>query len=227
MTATTLAVAAAASDAASIRTLVADEDPLARRAVREALEEGGVSVVSEASNGREAVEWALYHRPDVVVLELDLPGLDAAAVTRRILERLPAVHVIALSASADEEAALRMLRAGASGFLSKHASLDALPRALAGVMAGQAAISRTLSMRVLEELRVLPADGRGLRPVKSELTNREWEVVDLLASGASTHEISEELVLTLDTVYSHVKHIMRKLGVRSRAEIVEAAAVRR
>ena len=210
-----------------LRVIVADDDPLARRAIHDVLGQAGALVVADVADGHLAVESALHHRPDVLLVELDLPGLDAAAVARRVVTQPPGIHVVVLSASSDEEAALRALHAGASGVLSKAAGIHQLQQALAGVVRGEAAISRRLSMRLIELYRSLPQDGRGLRPIRSKLTNREWEVMDLLVTGASTQEVAQQLVLTLDTVYTHVKNSMRKLGVHSRAELIQAACAHR
>lgn len=207
----------------SMRAVVADDDPLARRAIRAVLRDGGITVVAEAADGQQAIAAARNHRPDIILVELNLPGPGAAMVARRISSALPEVRVVVIASAADDAAALRVLHAGASGFVSKANDIDALPRVLEGVVRGEAAISRTLTMRLVEVLRAVPTDGRGLRPVRSELTNREWEVIDLLAGGASTREVSEQLVLTIDTVYTHVKNVMRKLEVSSRSQAVEVA----
>jgi DNA-binding NarL/FixJ family response regulator len=206
-----------------MRVVVADDDPLARRAIRAALRDGGITVVADAAEGHQAIAAARHHRPDVLLLDLGLPGPGASAVARRISSALPEVRVVVLAATPDDADAIRVLHAGASGFVSKDADIDALPRLLQAVVRGEAAITRTLTMRLIEVLRGVPTDARGLRPVRSELTNREWEVVDLLAAGLTTREVSETLVLTLDTVYTHVKNIMRKLGVSTRAAAVDAA----
>jgi DNA-binding NarL/FixJ family response regulator len=126
-----------------------------------------------------------------------------------------------LAADANEELGLEVLRAGAVGYLTKDQDLAALPRVLAKVVEGEAAVPRTLGMRVLESLRSLP--DRGWRPLHSQLTTREWEIIELLAAGAGTQDIADELVLSPATVYGHVKNILRKLGVKSRADAVAAA----
>jgi DNA-binding NarL/FixJ family response regulator len=115
------------------------------------------------------------------------------------------------------------LRAGAGGYLSKDVEVDMLPQALEGAVRGEAAISRRLSMRLIEQLRRLPEATSGMRPVRSPLTAREWEVVDLLYEGKSTDEIADALVLSTETVRSHIKNLMRKLGATTRAEAVELA----
>jgi two-component system, NarL family, response regulator LiaR len=206
-----------------LRVIVADDDPLARRVVRDALEAGGIVVIAEAVSGREAIELTLHHKPDIVLMDLVMPDGDGIHATRRILASQPDVDIVMLSSCDDDGAALICLRAGATGFLNKRAGVDALPRALRGAAAGEAVISRRLAMRLIESLRRSRPDGAGLRPISSRLTPREWEVLDLLCAGRSTDEIADSLVVSSETVRSHVKNILRKLGVSSRREAVEEA----
>ena len=206
------------------RAIVGDGDPLVRRLVRDTLQRDGFAVIAEATTGREAVELTLFYRPDVAVLDARLPELDGVEATRRIYAQDPLVRVIVLAGVADDELALRSLRAGAAGFLSKEIEVESLPRALRGALAGEAAISRRLSMQLVEHYRAAPAGGVGLRPVRSELTAREWEVLDMLTAGAGTEDIAGALVLSTETVRSHLKNLYRKLGVRSREEAIAAAA---
>jgi DNA-binding NarL/FixJ family response regulator len=210
-------------DAQPLRTIVADDDPLVRRLIRDTLQMDGVTVIAEASNGREAVELALYYRPDVVLMDYMMPELDGVEATRRIFESAPDIRVVLLTGAADDELGLRGLRAGASGFLSKDMELAALPRALRSAVDGEAAISRRLAMQLVQHLRSAPTAGMGLRPVRSPLTDREWEVLDLLSGGASNEDISRLLVLSGETVRSHLKNLYRKLEVRSRQDAVAAA----
>ena len=207
----------------ALRVIVADDDPLARRVVRDALEAGGIIVIAEAANGREAVELSLYYKPDVVLMDLVMPDVDGIQATRRILAREPDVEVVILTSSDDDEVGLVGLRAGASGFLNKRAGVEALPRALRGAVAGEAVVSRRLTMRLVDSMRRTRADGAGMRPVRSRLTPREWEVLDLLCAGQSTDGIADTLVLSAETVRSHIKNLLRKLGVSSRQAAIQEA----
>jgi NarL family two-component system response regulator LiaR len=205
------------------RAIVADDDALARRMVKDVLQGAGISVVAEAHDGREAVELVRYHRPDIALLDVIMPHLDGIAATRQIVAEAPDQLVILLTRSDDEGLGILGLRAGAAGYLSKDVDLEALPRALEGALAGEAAISRGMTRRVIEHLQGSPECGRGMRPIQSSLTSREWQVLDLLTEQRTTEEIADALVLSQETVRTHVKSILRKLDVRSRAEAVAAA----
>lgn len=208
-----------------LRAVVADDDPFARRVIKDALTKSGALVVAEARTGREAVEFALYYRPDVVIMDVVMPGLDGILATRQILKAVPGQLVIVLTGADEEDGELGLLalHAGAVGFLSKDIDISALPRTINGVRIGEIAISRKLTMRVIEQMRGASRGSSGMRPVKSPLTGREWEVVELLKATRSTNEIADELVLSTETVRSHVKNIMRKLNVSTRAEAVTVA----
>jgi DNA-binding NarL/FixJ family response regulator len=212
---------------APLRVIVADDDPLTRRVVRDALEAGGIVVIAEASTGREAVELSLYYKPDVVLMDLVMPDGDGIEATRRILAREPGVDVVILTSCDDDDVGIVGLRAGACGFLNKRAGVEALPRALRGAVAGEAVVSRRLTMRLIDSMRRARPDGAGIRPVRSPLTPREWEVLDLLCAGQSTDDIADTLVLSSETVRSHIKNLLRKLGVSSRqAAVTEARRMR-
>jgi two-component system, NarL family, response regulator LiaR len=208
-----------------LRAVIADDDPFARRVIKEVLEEAGILVIAVARNGREAVDLTLYHLPDVVVMDVVMPHLDGILATRQIRKELPNQLVIVLTGAGEEdhELGLQALRSGASGYLSKELELDALPRAVKAVRHGEAAISRRMTKSLIDRLRDAPSGSAGMRPVRSPLTPREWEVIDLLKEEKSTDGIADELVLSTETVRSHVKNILRKLDVRSREEAVLAA----
>lgn len=213
-----------AAPSSEIRVLVADDDPLVRLAVRKALSESsGIRVDGEATDGEQAVAVAIRRKPDVVLLDVGIPRVDAMTVTRRIRSEAPHVQVVVFSSSSDDELGLLGLRAGAAGFLHKDVSSDALARALRGIRRGEAAVSRTLMRTVLDSIHRAPEAGVGMRPVWSPLTSREWQVLDLLCQGASTEAIADRLVLTVETVRTHIKHVLAKLGAHSRAEAVAVA----
>jgi NarL family two-component system response regulator LiaR len=207
-----------------LRTIVADDDPLVRRLIRDTLQRADVTVIAEASTGREAVELALFYHPDVVVMDFMMPEMDGIEATSRIYAHDPSIRVVLLTGAGDDELGMRGLRAGASGYLSKEVELEALPRALRGALDGEAAISRRLAMQLIEQYRATPRGGTGMRPVRSRLTDREWEVLDLLATGGTTDEIARTLVLSPETVRSHLKNLYRKLEVNSREDAVQAAS---
>jgi NarL family two-component system response regulator LiaR len=208
---------------ARMRVVIADDDPFARRMIRDALQRANVIVVAEALNGHEAIELCLHYEPDLVLMDVVMPEIDGIAATRRIRQQMPDQPIVLLTSTDEEEMGLLGLRAGAIGFLSKDLDIDVLPRALRGALDGEAVISRQLGMRLLDHLRNSPEGGIGMRPIKSPLTGREWEVIDLLDQGMTTDQIAETLVLSSETVRSHVKNILRKLDARSRAEAVAIA----
>jgi two-component system, NarL family, response regulator LiaR len=208
-----------------IRAIVVDDDPVVRRAVNDALQEAGVTVIAQAGDGRQGVELVLHYKPDVVVLDVFMPGFDGLAAMQRIHERLPEACCIMLSVSSDAELGVMALRAGAAGFLTKGAVNPAnMAEIIRGALRGEVAASPQLVADVVAELRRVPKGGIGMRPVRSVLTPREWEVLDLMSLGRSTREIAEELVLSGETIRSHIKNLMRKLGASSRREAIELGA---
>jgi NarL family two-component system response regulator LiaR len=204
------------------RILIADGDPLVRRVLRQTVQDDRFIVVAEAGTAREAIELARFYRPDLVLLDLTLPDGDGLDVIKRVEASVAGAAIVVLTSGrhGDDSDAMRALRAGAVGFLDKSMSPQDLPRTLRGVLAGEAAISRCLGRELIMRLQVMPEARIGMRPVRSSLTSREWEVFDLLCSSTSTNDIAAALYLSVETVRSHVKNILRKLGVPTRAEAV-------
>jgi len=207
----------------TLRVIVAEDDAFARRMVREALQRAGMTVVGEAENGRQAIDLALQHRPDAVIMDVVMPDVDGLAATRHIVSEIPGQVIILVSCGEDEAVGIASLRAGAAGYLSKDLDVDALPRTVVGAVNGEAAISRRLVMRLVERLRGVTGRTYSAQPGRRGLTPREWDVIDLLCEGDSTDEIASSLHLSTETVRSHIKNILRKLDARSRAEAVGAA----
>src|SRR4051794_25434072 len=205
------------------RVLIAAADPLVRRALESVLTQPDFELVAETASASQALAAAREKAPHVALIDVILEDGDGLETAERIVREAPETRVIVLSASEDDQKAIRALRAGARGYLRKDIELDALPRAINGVIAGEAAVSRRLSMRVIDELRKAPALGPGMRPTVSELTPREWQVLDLLTTGASTADIAIDLVLSPETVLTHVKNILKKLGVHSRRDAIRQA----
>jgi NarL family two-component system response regulator LiaR len=206
-----------------LRVIVADDDALVRRVLRDVLQRAGIVVIAEAAGGREAVELTLYYKPDIVLMDVLMPGTDGIAATREILTGLPGAKVVMISSSEDEELGLLALRFGACGYLSKSVNTESIPRALRAAADGEAVVPRRLTARLVDAMRRTREDGAGIRPVRSPLTAREWEVLDLLCRRLTTEEIADALVLSSETVRSHVKGILRKLRVSSRGEAVAIA----
>lgn len=204
-----------------IRVVIADQDGLARSMIRAALHDAsGIVTVASTGDRREALELVHYYRPTVLVLDTGLLANGRAELVEAILLASPETRVLTISVD-DDRTALAALRAGAAGHLSKNIDPGKLAGLVARVAAGEAIIPRRLTRPLLELLRQLPETG--WRPLHSVLTNREWQIVDLLAEGASTRDIAERLVLSPTTVYGHIKSLLRKLGVHSRRDAVRAA----
>jgi two-component system, NarL family, response regulator LiaR len=202
--------------------VLADDDPLVRRVLRATLEGAGMTVLSEAGTGRDAVDQTLTQRPVLLLLDLMMPHGNGFEVIERVHAQCPETHIIVLTATRDDETAVSALQAGAVGYLGKDMPLPRLVTALYGTLEGEAAISRRLSRLLIAHMHARPA-AVGLRPVRSPLTTREWEVLDLLSAGTTTQQIAAELVISEETVRSHIKHILRKLGVTRRTDAIALA----
>ncbi len=210
-----------------VRVVVAHRDPAVRRAVRDALAApADLVVAADAASAVEAVELARHYRPEAVLVEIGLPGRTGAGGLAQVARGGDWATLALASATDDADAALAALGRGADGVVGP--DLAPLARALRTVVVGGgAAITPAVAKRLVERLRAGEA-AQGLRPVRSALTTREWEVLDLLCAGRSTREIAAALHLQGVTVYGYVKSVLRKLGVHTRAEaVVIAFALRR
>jgi two-component system, NarL family, response regulator LiaR len=206
----------------SLHVVVVDNDTIVRRAIMATLSAGGIDVVANTALARDGIRHAIELAPEVVIVDPELPDMSGLDYVRAVHRSAPRVAILLLSSVEDDEFVIRALRDGANGFLSKSFSLEALPRIVRSLAAGGAVITRVLTMRLIERLRQ-PETGAGLRPVHSSLSSREWEVLDLICAGTDTRAIAANLGLSVETVRSHVKRILRKLGAHSREEATQIA----
>ena len=212
-----------AGAAPAVRVLVADGQALVRAGFRALLESGGrISVVGEASTGEEAVAEARRLRPDVVLLDATLPGLDCVEATGRMLAD-PGIAVMLLTATEQDERIFATLRAGASGLLLKDTEPAELVRAIELLARGDALLSPRLTRRLIAELSSVPDPQLPSSELLDELTPREREVVGLVALGLSNPDIAERLVISPATSKTHVSRAMLKLGAHDRAQLVAFA----
>lgn len=209
-------------DRGRLRVMVVDDDPLARHSIRDVLRPAGMLVVGEARDGRDAVRAARYFKPDIILLDVMMPGVDGiTALGQLVADPRVDAKIVILSVRGEHDLGYVALRMGAIGFLNKNLELASLPRMLEDVAEGAAALSQSFTADLARRVRDLPEGKMGTRPVQSVLTTREWELVDQLCLGHSTEQIADAFVLSVETVRTHIKNIMRKLNVHSRAEVVE------
>ncbi len=207
-----------------LRVMVVDDHPMWRESVARDLEEAGMNVVATASNGTEAVTRFPAARPDVLVLDLQIPDPNGVAVTAEVVKQNPAVRVLILSASGEQHDVLEAVKAGATGYLVKSASRDELLNAVRRVALGDTVFTPGLAGLVLGEYRRLsdtPADNRD--DDTPRITERETEVLRLVAKGMSYKQIAERLVLSHRTVQNHVQNTLRKLQLHNRVQLVRYA----
>jgi len=203
--------------------VLADDQDLLRAGLRALLQARGVNVLAEARHGREAVEAARLHRPDVLVLDIRMPVMDGIAATREVLRSELATRVLILTTYDLDEYVYQALRAGAAGFMLKATPPDRLVDAIEVVAAGEALLAPSLTQRLIaEHVRRLPPSAGPPEQLR-ELTPREREVLALIARGLSNDEIAARLVVSLATIKTHVNRILAKLGLRSRAQAVVTA----
>ena len=206
---------------AKIRVLVADDHPAFRAGLQLMLADAAdLEVVGLAENGDQAVELAEPLRPDVVVMDLRMPALDGIGATRRLLELDPAVGVVVLTMFEDDDSVFAAMRAGARGYVLKGAEQDEILRAIRAVAAGEVLLGQSIARRVIEHFSSGDGSARAAFPA---LTERERQVLDLIAAGKGNAVIAHELVLSLKTIRNHVSNIFTKLQVSDRAAAIVKA----
>lgn len=195
--------------------MLVDDHALFRKGLRDLISlEDDMRVVAEAVNGSEAIKKAMMIKPDLILMDVNLPGIDGIEATRAISERLESVKIVMLTVSSLDEHLFEAIKAGAMGYLTKNVSPEGLIRNLRGIKDGEAPLSRSMTTKILDSFR---DDGarKSIRP-DSSITRREAEILELLAEGARDKEIAEKLDIAENTVKKHVQNILRKLHVNNR-----------
>lgn len=204
-----------------IRVMLVDDHALVRSAIRQALEAPDIELVGEASSAEQALEMAPLLRPDLLLLDVDLPGMTGLEGVRELAPRLPDTRIVMLTVSTDRRDLLDAIRHGASGYLTKDLTGDALLRAVRGIRRGDLPMSRVHAALVVDHLARGPRSPGTATDSIDVLSTREQEVLRLLADGLTDREIAGGLAISPRTVESHVSSVLRKLGVRNRAEAAQ------
>jgi DNA-binding NarL/FixJ family response regulator len=203
-----------------VRILVADDHSLFRDGLVSLLEAAGFEVVAQLGDGAAAAEAALKLRPDAILLDITMPGLNGLEALRKIRADWPEAQVVMLTASDDEHTLFEAVEAGARGYLLKNLNADEFVEMLNGLARGEAAMTRQTMARLMSGF-AHPAQAPALAP--GDLTQRERTLLELMVKGMSNKEIAQALSLSENTVKYHVKHILQKLGVQNRTEAAVAA----
>lgn len=227
-----------ASAGSSLRLLVVDDQPIIRRGLALMLgAEPGIAVVGQAGDGQEALDMALALRPDVVLMDLQMPRVSGVLATRGITQALPQTRVVVLTTFDDDERVFEAVLAGAQAYLLKDATEAELLETVRAVHRGESRLSPTVARKVLDQFRALAqaATARamdkplqpGTDPAREPLTDKEDRVLALLAEGLSNKEIADQMFLAEGTIKNYVSRIMEKLHARNRTELAVMAAGRR
>jgi two-component system nitrate/nitrite response regulator NarL len=208
-----------------VRVMLVDDHSLVRAAVRQAISGGDVELVAEAATAEDAFALALSIRPDILLLDINLPGMKGLQMLDEIAPRLPETKVVMLTVSDSERDVVDAIARGASGYLTKDLSPEALLRALKGIHAGELGMSRRMAAAVMQHFVDAARRGRGAGagsdgPMEG-LSPRENDVLRMLAEGLTDREIASALIISPRTVETHVSNILHKLAVRNRAEAAQ------
>jgi len=210
------------------RVLIVDDHPLTQEALSSLLRAHGFDVPGCASDGAQAIVEAKRLQPDLILLDLSMPGMDGLSALPRLREAAPECEVVVLTASGTEQNLLAAIRAGAAGYLLKTEPPERIAAFLEGVANGEAALSGSIARRLLDQVRTGNGRGSGVPDsIAATLSAREVEVLLLLDDHLGTDEIAKRLFISEHTVRSHVKSLLRKLGVSSRREALEQLSVAR
>jgi two-component system NarL family response regulator len=204
----------------AIRVLICDDHALFRRGLIMVLEsEDGIEVVAEAEDGKEAIQQAEDVLPDVVLMDVRMPRMSGIEATRVIVESVPTAKVLMLTVSDEEEDLYEAVKAGATGYLLKEISIEEVANAIRAVVMGQSLISPSMASKLLSEFNNLARQAQQ-KVIAPKLTDRELQVLKLVAQGMSNREAAETLFISENTVKNHVRNILEKLHLHSRTEAV-------
>lgn len=207
-----------------IRLMIVDDHTIVRQGLRRLLEDGeGMEVIGEAVDGRDAVAKALDLLPDIVIMDLSMPGLHGLEATRQIVKRLPKTKVLILSMHKNDAYVQQALRAGASGYILKDSASEEVLGAIRSVSRGDSYLSPSISRVLIDDYLRLCTPGGGTRSLYDKLTVREREIFQLLAEGNKNQQIADRLHVSVKTVETHRAHIMEKLNLGNIAELVKYA----
>jgi len=206
--------------ASRVSVMIADDHPLVRSGLRILLERSGeFEVTAEASNGDEAIDLAVLHKPDVILLDVGMPRLSGPDAARSIIQKIPAARIVMLSMHSDEGYVLRALKAGARGYLLKVSPETDVMEAVRAVATGKTYFSPGIKKLLVEEY-VIEAQRRGVEDSYDLLSRREKEIFQVLASGKTNREIADLLYISVTTVETHRNNIFQKLNLHSLAELI-------
>jgi DNA-binding NarL/FixJ family response regulator len=198
--------------------LVVDDHDLFRTGLRNLLEEEGVNVVGEAENGENAIRLASDLTPDVVIMDLNMPGVGGVETTRRLSSLAPLSRVVVLTISADDDDVMNAVMAGACGYLLKDSSIQELIAGIRAASEGESLISPQIAAKVLQRLRAQSKDVDAAETIRAELSDRELEVLKLIANGKDNAQIARELFISPKTVKNHISNILMKLQIENRIQ---------
>jgi DNA-binding NarL/FixJ family response regulator len=209
--------------AARIRVLIADDHAIVREGVKMILaKESDIEVAGEASDGQEALDLVERLKPQVIVMDISMPGMGGIEATQLVKERYPGINVLALTMHEDESYVFKLLRAGASGYVLKRAAAQDLVQAVRAAAKGEAFLYPSVARKVVEDYLKRVESGEE-RSRYDGMTEREKEILTLIAQGLSNKQIGERLYISIKTVQTHRAHILEKLGLHDRTELVRYA----